>query len=197
METTEQRVQLCPNLEVREHANIKTISGYAAVFNTLSDDLGGFREKIAPGAFKRSLKENADVRALIDHSPTKILGRSRAGTLEMREDKVGLRVDIHPPDTQVGRDIIESIRRGDVDQMSFGFQTINDAWITVEGEQVRELRDVDLFDVSVVTFPAYPDTSAAVRSLGQWRLESNKATLEKRREILEKHCPAPTPKSGV
>ena len=113
----------------------------------------------------------AQFRALVDHDPSKILGRVKSGTLELVEDKRGLRVKINPPDTQVGRDIVESIRRGDVDQMSFAFVTREDKWESdEEGNTIlRELLDVDLFDVSPVTFPAYPDTTVAVRSMGEFK----------------------------
>lgn len=149
------------------------ISGYAAVFDKMSDELpGGFREIIRPGTFTRTLKAGVDIRALVDHDPSKIIGRNKAGTLELTEDKTGLRVDIKPPDTQVGRDVVESLKRGDVDQMSFAFETVKDEWRTEDRLPIRELLDVDLFDVSVVTYPAYPDTSVGVRSLELFRAAS-------------------------
>lgn len=149
------------------------IVGYAAVFNSESEDLGGFREKIAPGTFKRALKEGQDVRALVEHDPSRIIGRSTAGTLNMAEDKEGLRVEIDPPDTQIGRDVMESISRGDLTQMSFGFRTIKEEWDESGEEIIRTLKDVDLFDVSVVAYPAYPDTTVASRSF-QVQLEAGK-----------------------
>lgn len=139
------------------------IEGYAAVFNELSLDLGGFRERIAPGAFARSLEDGADVRALWDHDSKYVLGRARAGTLALGEDERGLSVAIRPPGTGWARDLVESMRRGDVDQMSFGFYVREDEWRDEDGVMVRVLRDVDLFDVSVVTFPAYVQTSAEAR----------------------------------
>src|SRR5262245_2717037 len=138
------------------------IRGYAAVFNQLSEPILGFRERIMPGAFKKSLTN--DVRALVDHDSSKILGRTKNGTLSMREDAHGLYVEIIPPKTTLGQDTIESIRRGDLDQMSFQFKKIDDHWTQEEGQQVRELRDVNLIDVSVVAFPSYSQTSVAVRS---------------------------------
>lgn len=147
------------------------IEGYAAVFNELSLDLGGFRERIAPGAFARSLEDGADVRALWDHDSKYVLGRARAGTLALGEDERGLSVAIRPPGTGWARDLVESMRRGDVDQMSFGFYVREDEWRDEDGVMVRVLRDVDLFDVSVVTFPAYVQTSAEARRIvasGQW-----------------------------
>lgn len=141
----------------------RKLSGYAAVFDQLSDDLGGFRELIAPGAFSRALQDGADVRALIDHESSKIIGRSKSGTLRMQETSIGLAVEIDLPDTQIARDLSTMVDRGDVSQMSFGFYTRNDQWSKIADKWVRTLLDVDLFDVSVVTFPAYPQTEVALR----------------------------------
>ena len=148
-----------------KHDDEGKIVGYAAVFDKLSEDLGGFREKINVGAFANTLT-SSDVRALVDHDGSKILGRNKAGTLTMAEDDHGLRVAITPPDTQAGRDIVESLKRGDIDGMSFAFRTITDDWQMIDGEQIRTLIEVDISEVSVVTFPAYPDTTVAMRSLG-------------------------------
>lgn len=146
------------------------IKGHAAVFDRLSEDLGGFREKIAPGAFRSSVK--GDVRALFNHNPDFILGRTKAGTLAIEEDRKGLAVDIQPPDTGFGQAVVEAVRRGDISQMSFGFRTIKDEWHTDQaGKTVRTLHEVELFDVSAVTFAAYPqtDVSVAKRSFEAWR----------------------------
>lgn len=146
------------------------IEGYAAVFDQLSDNLGGFREKVARGAFAKSL--GGDVRALYNHNPDIILGRTKSGTLSLSEDAHGLRAVFTPPDTLTAHHVVEAMRRGDIDQMSFGFRTIADQWERGEDEDIRTLLEVDLFDVSVVTFPAYPQTDAAVRSLDAWRQSS-------------------------
>jgi len=140
------------------------IVGHAAVFNSLSEDLGFFREKIAPGAFAKTIQE-ADVRALWNHDPNYVLGRTKSGTLKLAEDDKGLAVEIIPPDTQWARDLTESIRRGDVDQMSFGFQVVKEEWEGDGNNPVRVLKEVKLFDVSPVTFPAYTATDVQVRSL--------------------------------
>lgn len=145
------------------------LRGHAAVFDSLSGDLGGFRERIQKGAFRRSIQDGADVRALLEHDPARILGRNKAGTLTLREDDIGLSVEIHPPDTTAGRDVIESVKRGDLTQMSFGFRTVTDEWAIEDSEQIRTLIDVDLFDVSVVAYPAYPDTDVAKRSMVAWK----------------------------
>jgi len=146
----------------------KLIRGHAAVFN-VETDLGWFRERIAPGAFSESIGKD-DVRALFNHDENFILGRNKAGTLTMREDEQGLYVEIDPPDTQVARDLVTSIERGDISQMSFGFQTIKDSWETEENaaKDLRTLEKVKLWDVSPVTFPAYQGTDVAVRSHDCW-----------------------------
>lgn len=146
-----------------EEDESRKISGYAAVFNKLSDDLGGFQEKIARGAFANSLLIS-DVRALWNHDPNFPLGRLKAGTLSLAEDETGLQFTIDPPDTQCARDLITSMKRGDVDQMSFGFRTKRDHWEQSGDKVIRTLLEVELYDVSPVTYPAYPQTSAQVRS---------------------------------
>lgn len=141
----------------------KKMVGYAAVFDQLSDDLGGFQEIIRPGAFTKTLRE-ADVRALWNHDSNYVLGRSKSGTLRLREDRHGLGVEIHPPDTVWARDLMTTMERGDVDQMSLAFRTMKDKWSSENGSHLRELLEVQLYDVSPVTFPAYPQTTIALRS---------------------------------
>ncbi len=157
----------------------KRLVGHAAVFNSLSEDLGGFRERVAPGAFAASLAGD-DIRALFNHDPNQVLGRNRAGTLKLAEDDTGLAIAITPPDTQAGRDLTVSIERGDVSQMSFGFRTLSDEWSMEDGDQVRTLKAVRLFDVSPVTFPAYPQTDVALRGLETWK--AAQAEAEKKPE---------------
>jgi HK97 family phage prohead protease len=144
-----------------------SIRGHAAVFNKLSEDLGGFREKIDPGTFKGTIKKD-DIRALFNHDANYVLGRNKAGTLKLSEDELGLAIEIDPPDTQFARDLIESMNRGDINQMSFGFVTVRDSWNYQQDDKkpkevVRTLQEVRLFDISPVTFPAYNSTSVAVR----------------------------------
>lgn len=142
----------------------RTISGHAAVFNRNSEPMWGFVERVAPGAFSESIGAD-DVRALFNHDPNIVLGRNTAKTLRLSEDATGLAVEIDPPDTQAARDLLVSMERGDVTQMSFGFSVITDDWATVDEQTMRTLRKVRLYDVSPVTFPAYPDTDVSVRSL--------------------------------
>lgn len=161
-------------LELREDkaqdGRIATLVGYAALFNSLSEDLGGFRELIRPGAFKESLARGDDVRALVGHDSTMVIGRRSAKTLAISEDDRGLRVEIAVPDTTVGRDLVVSVKRGDITGQSFGFSTVKDEWSrqSKDGDIVyrRELVQVDLFEVSAVAWPAYTDTSVEARQLG-------------------------------
>lgn len=157
-------------VETRAEGEPPRIVGHAAVFNHLSENLGGFREQIKPGAFAAAINED-DVRALFNHNPDYILGRSKSGTLTMKEDAQGLAIEIIPPDTQIARDLLVSMERGDISQMSFGFTVKpgGQEWGEDEnGGTVRTLTDLKLFDVSPVTFPAYPQTDAAVRSLDDY-----------------------------
>ena len=158
------------DLKITE-GELPRIVGYAALYDVLSEDLGGFRERIQPGAFSESLLHD-DIRALFNHDANVVLGRNRAGTLALSEDERGLRIEITPPNTQSARDLLESISRGDITQMSFGFMVKPDgqAWSRdQEGRALRTLTAVNLFDVSPVVFPAYADTSVAVRALHDWR----------------------------
>lgn len=156
------------NFEIREASdgNGMTFTGYAAVFNSPSEPLP-FREKIAPGAFKRSLRARNDIKLLWNHDSGIVLGSTRAGTLRLEEDSVGLRVSADLPDTSAGRDAAYLLRRGDIDSMSFGFSVPagGDEWSS-DGME-RTLNSVRLLEASIVAFPAYSATagSTAVRGL--------------------------------
>lgn len=155
------------DFEARAVGDEFRIAGHAAVFNRLSQDLGGFVERIAPGAFRKTIGE-ADVRALFNHDASLILGRSKAGTLYLEEDDRGLAYEVKIPDTSYGRDLMVSIERGDITQSSFGFRVIDDRWDrTDDGYPLRTLREVSLHngDVSPVTYPAYLDTEVATRAV--------------------------------
>lgn len=143
-------------------AKKKKLTGYAALFNVKSQELWGFKEVILPGAFDRALREAHDVRALLNHDPNFILGRTTAKTLDLAVDTKGLKVEIDPPDTTVGRDTVASVERGDLTQMSFAFRTLTDDWRMQDGEMIRELIDLELLDVSVVAYPAYEETGVQV-----------------------------------
>lgn len=165
-----ERRALCAEFRVEGGQSPKII-GYAAKFNSLSEEMWGFREQIAPGAFTDAIK-NSDVRALFNHDPNMILGRNKAGTLALFEDSVGLRYEITPPDTQTAKDIVESIRRGDISQSSFGFSMrgggVQEWEDHDDGTSTRTIKKVaQLYDVSPVTYPAYPDTESGLRSAEQ------------------------------
>lgn len=144
----------------------KRLVGIAAPFNSLSEDLGGFRETIAPGAFKRTLANGHNIAALHHHNAAAVIGSTRTGSLKLRETARGLEFEIEPPDTSMGRDILALAKRGDIANMSFGFR-INghkgEAWRETKQGIVRELREVELFEVSTTVFPAYPASSLATR----------------------------------
>jgi len=146
----------------------KKLIGHAAVFDTIGDG-GFFREKISPGAFAKSIGRD-DVRALFNHDSNYVLGRNTAGTLKLSEDQRGLVVEIDPPDTQWARDLLTSIERGDISQMSFGFETIKDSWERGAKNEpdLRTLEEVKLWDVSPVTFPFYLETDIALRNREAW-----------------------------
>lgn len=155
------------NLRVKRSDDGKpVISGYAAVFNTWSENLGGFIERVKTGAFKEALK-NSDTRALFNHDVNYPLGRESSNTLTLKEDKNGLYMEIDPPDTSYAKDLMISIERGDIREQSFGFTVESDTWEDQDKEiWKRTINQVgELFDVSPVTFAAYPDTSVALRSM--------------------------------
>jgi uncharacterized protein len=154
--------------ELRQEGDGNTFVGYAAVFNSPSEPLP-FIERIAPGAFSKTLRERKrDIRLYVNHDSNMVLASRNSGTLMLSEDDRGLRVEATLPDTTAGRDIRELMRTGVVDKMSFGFQVDRrgDRWSDDGMERV--LTSVRLFEVSIVTgFPAYESTMAAVRSLGR------------------------------
>lgn len=146
-----------------------TFYGHAAVFNqrtAIGDPSSwGFWEEIDPHAFDRALNEDQDVRLLVDHVPSNILARSSSGTLRLSTDRRGLVTEADLAPTSLGRDMTVLLERGDVNQMSFGFEPVAFEWSeTPNGEELIRLTDCDLFDVSIVTFPAYETTDAQMRS---------------------------------
>lgn len=166
---TEIRSLVLP-VERRATGDAVTVVGYAAVFNSETDIGGYFREVIAPGAFTETLK-TADVRAYFDHDRGRVLGRKSAGTLRLREDSRGLAVEIDLPDTTDGRDVRALIERGDVSGMSIGFIARKQIWDEAVEPPLRMIQQVDLIEVSIVSEPAYDDTSIALRSLEHIRTE--------------------------
>ena len=150
----------------------KHIVGYAAKFDRMSQNLGGFVEKIDKNAYKRVLSRNPDVMGLKNHSEHHILGRTGSGTMELMADETGLRYDIAMPETVVGRDTWTEVKRGDIPGSSFSF-TVDDGdgdeWDDQTDPPMRTLLNVrDLFDVGPVTFPAYLDTEVNCRSFDRF-----------------------------
>jgi len=164
----ETRIVEVEAFEVREDGTGMHLEGYAALFNSRSENLGGFTETIKPGAFRASLRSRNDIKLLWNHDSGAVLGSTRAGTLQLTEDDRGLRVSATLPNTSYGRDAAELVRRGDVSAFSFGFSMPargGDEWNS-EGTE-RVLKSVRLHEVSLVAFPAYPETAgtATVRGL--------------------------------
>lgn len=179
MEAERRFFQTGLTVETRDDGAPAVIRGHGAVFNRLSDEIWGFREQIAPGAFDDVL--NDDVRALFNHDPNMILGRTSAGTLRLYVDGTGLAYEIDPPDTQVARDLVKSMQRGDVNQSSFAFRVAEDRWEEEKDQEtglpIRTIvRFKALYDVSPVTYPAYPEAQAGVRSLEAWRKSREQVT---------------------
>ena len=164
----EVRVHVAPQrFEIRQNADgSKSISGYAATFGDLSEDLGNFREVIKAGAFKQSLRDNPDVLCLYGHDDNLILGRVASGTLTIGEDSKGLKFTCKLPDTTTARDLIVLMQRSDVSQMSFGFAVPQggDDWKQNGDQLIRTLNRVILYEISVVGQPAYTSTSVNLRS---------------------------------
>lgn len=159
-----------PALELRAAGTQRSprLEGYAAVFDSPSEDLGGFIEYVRAGAFANSLRSNtADPLALVHHLPHLVLGRKSAGTLRLAEDTRGLHFEVEPPDTQTARDLLVSIERGDIRGCSFGFSVRSggDRWDLKGDQVVRELLDVELREITITATPAYPDTEVARRAL--------------------------------
>jgi HK97 family phage prohead protease len=167
----------------------RTLTGYAALYNVESPEYYGFVEEIAPGSFAAALRGEDDVRALVNHDPSLVIGRSTAGTLRLSDDAKGLRVEIDVPDTTVGRDLVTSIDRGDVNQMSFAFEVVRDEWSyrDANGRSVtkRRLLEARLYDVSAVTYPWYPDTEISARARGMLEDRAAKARAAGQRRARE------------
>ena len=145
----------------------RTISGYAIRYNEPSVDLGGFTEVVAPGAVTDSLQQSGDCLMLRDHNPSLLMGRTKSKTLALTEDANGLRFVCKLPNTTQANDLAESIDRGDLDGVSFGFNVPSggDKWSSdKEGNVIRTLVRINLSEISPCSFPAYPSTSVSIRS---------------------------------
>jgi uncharacterized protein len=166
--TNQREIRSIPAKELRvatREDGSRIVSGYAILYNSLSVDLGGFSEIVAPGSLTRTLRENPDVLCLRDHKSELVLGRTVAGTLTLDDQPNGLHFTVTLPNTTAASDLAESLSRGDVDGCSFGFSVFNDTWIDdSEGNIIRTLLDIDLYEISVTSFPAYPAATAALRT---------------------------------
>lgn len=153
----------------------RRLTGYAATFGTEARIGGRFTEVIMPGAFAESLRASTDVLALMDHDPSRILARTRSGTLTLSEDERGLAFDLSVPDTQTGRDVLALAERGDLGGMSFGFSVRDDS---MTGDR-RELRAVDLHEISVVSaWPAYEGTVVDARMRSNWTAAARQRMMQ-------------------
>ena len=169
-------------IELREENAEPIVTGYAARFNEQSEELYGFKEVIMPGAFKEALKA-PDIRALFNHDPSQIVARTKNNTLKVWEDEEGLRYEFRPNmKTAAGRDLVELLRRGDIDQSSFSFSMEGgvEEWDDTGEIPIRKLVKIPkLYDVSPVTYPAYPSTSVGLRSAKEI-FEEHFKNIEKR-----------------
>ena len=151
------------NLSTRDvtENNSRIVTGYAAVFNSRTLLWEGLDEVISPGAFSKALS-NSDVRCLFDHDWGKVLGRTKSGTLRLEEDERGLKFEVELPNTTDANNLIESMSRGDIDQCSFGFIPTEETWDYNTDPVLRTVNEVELFEVSIVSLPAYEDTEATL-----------------------------------
>ena len=180
----EKELRYIENSEIRANAESRNVDGYALVFNSLSENLGGFREQILPEAVDGVI-EKSDVMALLNHDSSRgILARSRYGngTLTLTADDKGLRYTFDAPKTSLGDECLEYLRRGDISQSSFAFTVAEDSWEKQgDGTYVRTIKKFDrLFDVSPVFTPAYAETSVSCRSFDEFKAEEERLAEEKR-----------------
>ena len=173
------------NIETRaeqtEEGN-QIISGHASMYDIRSENLGGFYEYIEAGAFTPELIAKSDTRALINHDQNLILGRTTSGTLRLNADEKGLRYEFDVPETSYGKDLVVSMKRGDITQSSFAFTVADDDWTTDEdGNNIRTIKKIErLYDVSPVTYPAYPEANDLI--VAQRGLATYKEQVEKEKE---------------
>ncbi len=158
----------------------RTLHGYAAVYGAVSSDLGGFTETIAPGAFAAVL--DADVRALLNHDPSQVLGRTRSGTLRLADEQRGLRFEVDLPDSPLGENVREAVKRGDIDGASFRFVVGEETW---DADKRTIVSVKDLQDVTVATYGAYPDASVELRTRTTNTSQETTVNPEDRQQVPE------------
>ena len=160
----------------------RTITGYAAIYNSDSEDLGGFIERMSKGAFDGRLQD--DVRVLFNHDNNLVLGRTISGTATLEVDEKGLRYTCQLPDTTYAKDLIELMERGDVTQSSFAFTIEDESWEErADGMLIRTVKKVgQLYDVSPVTYPAYKDSTSGLRTSAPIEMEQREVEVEEQKE---------------
>ena len=181
MEREQRQIRtVATDFATREDGDKPHISGYFAVFNSIYEIAPGMTESIAPGAFSRTLP-GSDVRALVNHDTTLVLGRTKAGTLELKEDARGLWGDIAiNPNDGDAMNLYERVKRGDVDQCSFGFEIVSEETDFREDGSVHwTITDVDLYEVSACTFPAYEATNISAREAQRDAMEARRLDVWK------------------
>jgi len=163
-----------PSTELRaynkeENENRMVVGGYAIVFNSESRDLGGFTEFVAPEALDEALERNADVLALYNHDYSNVLGRQSSETLKLYKDERGVRFELDLPETTLGRDVYELVKRGDLKGNSFGFTVEKDNWEKRDGNVIRTIEKIkDLYEISIVSLPAYEATELTKRNFEEF-----------------------------
>lgn len=188
--TTEKRELPQSTIELRESEDgQRTISGYAVKWEMKSHPMGfwtRFREQFKKGSFTESLTKE-DQRALWSHDISKVLGRTKNGTLRLYEDDIGLRFELDLPNTTLGNDAYETIKRGDVDGVSFGFRMRKQEWDESDPDNiVRTIVQADLFEISPVGFPAYPDSQVSARSDDPYKAYKEEKSKELRKKLIIK-----------
>lgn len=178
--------------EIRSGSSLRAISpgklaGHAALFNSPSQDMGGFVEIIRSGAFTRSLRKPDHIRALLEHDTKQVLARCSSGTLALFEDGKGLAFELSLPDTSYAHDLAALVARGDISGCSFGFRVPEggDRWEMRGGQLVRDLTDIDLHEISIVGDPAYRDTTVALRAMQEWQHQNHADDVSWRLLMLE------------
>ncbi|PHM62032.1 HK97 family phage prohead protease [Xenorhabdus ishibashii] len=159
-------------------ASDKKLTGYVIKWNSRSQVLWDeFVEQFAPNAFSASLTANTDVRALYEHDHMNLLGRTTSGTLQLAEDATGLRFELTPPDTQLGRDVLALVERGDISGMSFGFRAIKDQWDVGQEPYLRTVLEAELREITVTSLPAYPESGVEIAKRSLNRVKPNNVDL--------------------
>lgn len=155
-------------------AENEKLIGYVVKWNSPSELMWGeFIEQFSPGAFKETLSSGEDVRALFEHDYTKLLGRTKANTLKLEEDSIGLRFELTPPETSLGKDLLVSVKRGDITGMSFGFRAKSETWNFGTTPCQRIVSNAELVEITITSIPAYPESNVQIanRSMEKARKE--------------------------